>query len=581
MAMAVLELKQYTFHYPDQREAALKRITFTVEAGEFIVLVGPAGSGKTTLLRHIKRELAPAGEASGEICVGRSLSGEGDQAQPFQIGMVMQDPDNQIVTEQVQQELAFALENAGVPLETMRRRIAEMSHFFGLEPLLYQDTDALSGGQKQIVNLASVLLMQPAVLLLDEPAAQLDPIAAQEFFQLVQRLNREFGMTVLISEHRLEDVFPMADRVIVMERGEIRYDGPPREVVRRVWMEEDNAFRSYLPSVARLYLHVEGKRAEAERMPLTVKEGRSWLNEKNKIPKRRLDENDRRVPDVDDQRVSGIDARRAPDAEDRRISSVNDRLPLLSCRDVVFSYGKHLPFVLKNTSFDILPQEFTVLLGGNGSGKSTLLRLAAGLLKPRQGTIRYGGRPIHRIGEPERYRRCIGYLAQNPMAGFAHDTVMEELIHAAAFAGLRPAQEEAEKMLHVFQLEAVKDRHPYDLSGGEKQLAALAAVLLSQPELLLIDEPTKGLDPNAKRRLGERLAALHQNGLTIFMATHDVEFAARYAGRCMMLFDGGVTGSEAPGPFFRENYFYTTTANRLFRGWIPGVLHVEDVWDKW
>lgn len=548
--MEIIEVERLSFWYPDEAQAALADVSFRVREGEFVLLCGASGCGKTTLLRHLKREIAPNGRRSGSIRYrGEPLEKLPAKLAAEQIGMVFQNPENQIVMDTVWHELAFAMENMGYELSVMRKRLAEMAHFFGLEPLLYKSVDELSGGQKQMINLASVLLLQPKLLLLDEPTSQLDPVSAREFIHLLHRLNQELAMTVIVSEHRLEDVMPLADRVIVMERGRVKYEGGSAEVSGRIGAGQNAEELLYLPSVVRLYFALQPEQEQrrgAGKIPLTVREGREWLAAT--------------APAAGRKRNCGRQA------EQRHVRQAD---PVLACREVTFQYEKDGPEVLKKLSLHVYANEFLAIVGGNGAGKSTLLQVMAGLLKPQRGKV------------SAKSKGAIGYLAQNPLLYFSCDTVKEELEQAAARAGIAGPETEIARLLRTLKIEEIAAKHPHDISGGQQQKAALAAVLLARPEILLVDEPTKGLDPAAKGQLAALLHSLREAGMTIVMVTHDVEFAARHASRCAMLFDGAISAEAAPSAFFGDNYFYTTAINRVVREWLPDALTHEDVVKRW
>ncbi|CAG7644728.1 Putative HMP/thiamine import ATP-binding protein YkoD [Paenibacillus solanacearum] len=577
--MALLEITDFTFTYPDNTERTLDGVRLAVRQGEFVVLCGPSGCGKTTLLRSLKSELAPVGRREGELrFMGKPFHEHDPYALARHIGIVQQDPDNQIVMEQVIGELAFGLENIGVPTEAMRRRIAEMVHFFGMEDWLYRSTSVLSGGQKQLVTLASVLLLQPRLLLLDEPTAQLDPVAAKEFLQLLRRLNEEFGLTVIMTEHRLEELLPMADRVVVLgSEGRIRYDGTPRGLAGKLADGEMGEYFDYMPSLVKLAVSLEdqGRMPSGpgdapllqQRLPLSVKEGRAWL--------------DRCLPAVHDREADAPRKNvRQPwsgGANDGAAAAVK---PLLECQGVHFRYDKSSPLIVKQLDFAVCTGDFTAIVGGNGAGKSTLLQLLAGLLRPQLGTVKLAGKRMEAVKEQE-LRERIGYLAQNPLAYFLHDTVGEELQRALRRSRHPDALQRMQALIERFGLQPLLAKHPHDISGGERQRAALACVLLAGPEVLLLDEPTKGLDPVMKQSWGSLLEELHRDGLTIVLVTHDIEFAAQYAKRCAMLFDGAMTALGPPSSFFSENYFYTTTINRIVRDRFPEALTYKDVLDQW
>lgn len=545
--MEILNVEALSFQYPDDPREALSKVSFTVKEGEFVVLCGASGCGKTTLLRHLKQETAPEGTRSGSIRYKSQLLSElPAQLAAEEIGMVFQNPESQIVMDTVWHELAFAMENLGYTMPVMRKRLAEMAHFFGLEPLLYKSVHELSGGQKQLINLASVLLLQPKVLLLDEPCSQLDPVAAREFLQIVYRLNQEFSMTIIMSEHRLEDVIPIADRVMMLENGQIKYEGAARAVAEQIGLNGLPDDKAYLPAVTRLYLAAAASAPAADQMPvpLTVREGKQWLSQAftGKLAKTAS--------------ISNSSSERAADI-------------IAACREITYKYEKDSPEVLNNLSLQVQSGEFLAILGGNGAGKSTLLKVLAGLLKPMRGKV---------ITDK---KLKIGYLAQNPLLYFSHDTVREELMHMARYASIADPERETERLLDLLQISDTIDSHPHDLSGGQQQRIALALVLLPKPQLLCIDEPTKGLDPIAKQRMAGLLLELQRAGTTIVMVTHDVEFAAQYATRCAILFDGMIASEGAPAFFFQNNYFYTTSINRVAREWLPDAITCEDVMAQW
>lgn len=536
------------------------------------MLCGPSGSGKTTLLRHLKRELAPVGSTSGTLTYkGQPLSGLPAAVAAGEIGMVFQNPDAQIVMDTVWHELAFSMENLGLPPAVMRTRLAEICGLFGLEPLLYRPVHELSGGQKQLMNLASVLLLQPKVLLLDEPTSQLDPVAAREFIMALQRLNEEMAVTVIISEHRLEEVLPLADRVLMLEDGKLLADAAPRLFARQTGSGALTSAARYLPAASRLYLSLspEADSAAPENIPLTVREGRRWLHSLMAGTE----------AGAGAELVNNLNRPEAPAPLTSRIlSAPGASLPpipaassLLTCREVTFRYEKEGREVLRKLSLTLNQGEFLAVMGGNGAGKSTLLHVLNGLMKPQRGKIELAK------------GKTTGLLAQNPLLYFSYDTVAEELQHMGSYAGLSPeaAASEIEALLEVFQLREVLQSHPHDLSGGQQQQTALAMMLLMKPDILLLDEPTKGLDPAAKDRLAALLQQLRGQGISILIVTHDVEFAAKHATRCALLFDGGITAEGTPAEFFSSNYFYTTAVNRIVRDWLPQALTIEDVIRTW
>lgn len=530
--MALLAVKDLTFTYPNGQHPAITDVSLTVEKGEFLAVCGPTGCGKSTLLRLLKREIAPLGTLSGSITVdGTPQEHLTDRDAAWRIGYVMQRPEHQIVTDRVWHEMAFGLENMGLSQADMARRVAEMAAYFGMEDWFEKDVSNLSGGQKQLLNLAAVMVMQPELLILDEPTAQLDPIAASDFIATVRKLNRELGLTVIMTEHRLEEVIPACDRLLVMEKGRVLDLDAPRRVVSRLQNKAD--LMHFMPSAVRLFHRVNGKGD----CPLDVREGRAFIGR------------------------AGASARALPPE-----SPLDEtRAPALEFRDVYFRYDRHAPDVLSGMSFTVREGEICAILGGNGSGKSTTLKAAAALNKPYSGEVRVFGRKLRQYPGQTLYQNCLTLLPQDVQSVFLCNTVREELAEGHVTADLLP-----------FDLTPLLDRHPYDLSGGEQQLVALAKVLATHPRLLLLDEPTKGVDAAAKAKLIGVLKALRAQGMTLVLVTHDVEFAAECADRCCFVFRGQIVSEDTPRAFFSQNHFYTTAISRMSRGLLDGAVTVED-----
>ena len=551
--MAHLELERVSFIYPGAIGASLEDVSLSVRRGEFVVLCGPSGSGKSTLLRLLKREVSPGGRLGGTIALdGVPLHEWPARELAAQVGLVMQSPDNQLVVDTVEHELAFGMENFGLPRDAMRRRLAEMAGFFGLEPLLDRRTDELSGGQKQLVNLAAAIMLQPRALLLDEPLAQLDPLAARELLGMIKRLNDEWGITVVMSEHRLDELLPLVDRVVRLERGRIAFDGEPRRFAAEAWRRRDAHWDAALPAVARRALaHAEATATPLAEVPLTVKEARAWLAGAG------LSEGDGVARAMRHDAMASVQS--SPESP---TPSTAPGKPLLEASELFFAYDKRSPAVLRGLDWRIARGDWIALFGGNGSGKSTLLQLLAGLRAPLRGQTRLNGEPLARL-KPKAKFAAIGYLAQNPLLHYAHETLLADLTTAAIRAGAEDPARAALAVADRFGLADLLSRHPHDLSGGEQQLGALAMTLLGRPGLLLLDEPTKGLDPYAKAKLGEHLRDIHRDGTTLLMATHDVEFAAAFANRCALLFRGEIVADGEPEPFFQGNVFYAPPLHRL------------------
>ena len=530
----VFRLEHFSFTYPQQRRRALDDISLTVRPGQFWVLCGPSGCGKSTLLRQCKSVLTPHGAAEGGIFFeGVPLQDVPNRRQSSEIGFVLQSPEHQVVTDKVWHELAFGMESLGFDTPSIRRRVAEMASFFGIQDWFYKGVDQLSGGQKQLLSLASVMVLQPKVLILDEPTSQLDPIAASEFLQTLGRINRELGTTVILTEHRLEEALPLATDAAVLDGGRLLCTGTPAEVGRQLRDRGHGMFLA-MPAAMRVWASV---RSDAP-CPVTVREGRDFL---------RLWSNDHTL---------------LPLPEEARPARGE---PVLEGRGLFFRYEPGLPDVVKGLDITVRRGEFMALLGGNGAGKTTSLHLLSGALTPQRGEVRRTGR--------------IGALPQNPQALFVKKTVREDLCEVFDGQRIDPALKERRvaQAVSLCRLTELLDRHPYDLSGGEQQRAALCKVLLLDPEILLLDEPTKGLDAEFKQELASILRALTAGGVTILMVSHDVEFCARYAHRCALFFDGSIVTEGAPRAFFSGNSFYTTSADRMARELCPGAVTPEDV----
>ena len=358
--MEIVRFSHFTFTYPGAFAPALADVTLAVDAGQFVTLCGGSGSGKTTLLRCIKPTLAPHGAKTGEICfAGQPTDALTQRTDCTEIGFVMQEPDAQIVTDKVWHELAFGLENLGLPNAEIRARVAETAAFFGIEGWFDRDVSTLSGGQKQLLNLAAVMTMRPSLLLLDEPTSRLDPIAAERFFDALVRINRETGTAVILSEHRLDAAFAVSDRVILLDGGRVIADGTPTEIGDNL-RAHPHPMALAMPAPMRVYAAAGG----APVCPVTVREGRDYLT----------------------ARTAGIPLLPLP--PEKAVSAGDS---VLEMRDVYFRYGKDAPDVLRGLSLRVRAGEMLALVGGNGAGKSTALSLIAGENTPQSGKLlRFG-----------------------------------------------------------------------------------------------------------------------------------------------------------------------------------------------
>ena len=541
--MEILSIKDLTFSYPNKENFALQNVNLSINSGDFVVVCGQSGSGKTTLLRMLKKEIAPHGEKQGAVYYkGEDVEKLDDKISAQKIGFVFQKPDQQIVTDKVWHELAFGLESLGYDSDYIRLRVGEMANYFGITSLFRKKTTELSGGQKQLMNLASVMAMSPDVIILDEPTSQLDPITANDFITTLKKINDELGLTVIIIEHRLQEVFPIADKVAVMEDGKVICYDTPRNVCEKL---SNHPMSQGFPSAVRIW-QKSGSKGEC---PLTVKEGRNFINlnfSEGKLPLRNT------IPNTED---------------------------IITLKDVFFRYEKGGNDILSGTNLSIKKGEHFCILGGNGSGKTTTLKILAGLLKPYRGKVIIDNNKMTKKTTADFNRLGVAMLPQNPESVFLKSRVIDDYTELCKIKGIEKSNYE-DKINSVAEKLGIKDlleNHPYDLSGGEIQKCALGKVLISEPKILLLDEPTKGVDAYSKLSLSKILQEIKSDGVTIITVTHDVEFASIVADRCGLFFDGEVLSSLVPQEFFSKNNFYTTASSRISRDKFANAVTVDDV----
>lgn len=541
--MEILSIKDLTFSYPNKENFALQNVNLSINSGDFVVVCGQSGSGKTTLLRMLKKEIAPHGEKQGAVYYkGEDVEKLDDKISAQKIGFVFQKPDQQIVTDKVWHELAFGLESLGYDSDYIRLRVGEMANYFVITSLFRKKTTELSGGQKQLMNLASVMAMSPDVIILDEPTSQLDPITANDFITTLKKINDELGLTVIIIEHRLQEVFPIADKVAVMEDGKVICYDTPRNVCEKL---SNHPMSQGFPSAVRIW-QKSGSKGEC---PLTVKEGRNFINlnfSERKLPLRNT------IPNTED---------------------------IITLKDVFFRYEKGGNDILSGTNLSIKKGEHFCILGGNGSGKTTTLKILAGLLKPYRGKVIIDNNKMTKKTTADFNRLGVAMLPQNPESVFLKSRVIDDYTELCKIKGIEKSNYE-DKINSVAEKLGIKDlleNHPYDLSGGEIQKCALGKVLISEPKILLLDEPTKGVDAYSKLSLSKILQEIKSDGVTIITVTHDVEFASIVADRCGLFFDGEVLSSLVPQEFFSKNNFYTTASSRISRDKFANAVTVDDV----
>lgn len=527
--MEILSCENVAFKYNESTGYAISDCTFSVKKGEKIMLCGASGSGKSTLLRLLKRELSPRGELSGNITImGKDRSELSDRESAEKIGFVMQSPDSQTVCDKVSAELAFGLESFGVKSGEIQSRVGEMAAFFGIEPLYDRDISTLSGGQKQLVALCSVMATDPDILLLDEPTAQLDPVAARELLGILDRLNKEMGVTIIIAEHDPEELFDSCDKILYLAKGKTEFFGTPA-LTAKYFVE--NALDGFLPETAKAFARL------CDDLPLNVRQGRAKLEKLGvtDIPKQAVNDTERAEPYA------------------------------LQCKDLWQRYEKNSPDILKGCDLGIRKGECYGLLGSNGGGKSTLLRVICGLCKPYMGTVSLFGKKQKAYKNGSLFHEMLAFLPQEPVTMFVKESVREDLLQS----GDKVTVENVSQRMGI---EHLLDRHPWDLSGGEIQKCAFGKILLADPKIIVLDECTKGMDSFAKKALGDILLGLKDEGRTILLVTHDLEFAAQYCDRCGLLFDGKIVAEDNAVEFFSHNRFYTTAAARLTRGFFSGAV---------
>lgn len=527
--MEILSCKNVAFKYNESTGYALSDCTFSVKKGEKVMLCGASGSGKSTLLRLLKREVSPRGELSGKIdLIGKAATELSDRGSAEKIGFVMQDPDSQTVCDKVSSELAFGLESFGVPSKEIQSRVGEMAAFFGIEPLYDRDISTLSGGQKQLVSLCSIMVTDPDILLLDEPTAQLDPVAAKELLSILDRLNKEMGVTIIIAEHDPEELFDSCDKILYLSNGKTAFFDTPAKAAKYF---AQNDLEGFLPETAKVFAGL------CSDLPLNVRHGRA--------------------------RLENLVTEDTPQTDESTAESTEPYA--LECKNIWQRYEKDSPDILKGCDLAVRKGECYGLLGSNGGGKSTLLRVICGLCKPYMGVVSLFGKKQKAYKNGSLFREMLAFLPQEPVTMFVKESVREDLLQSAD-------ENAVKKIAERMEIEPLLDRHPWDLSGGEIQKCAFAKILLADPKIIVLDECTKGMDSFAKKALGDVLASLKAEGRTILLVTHDLEFAAENCERCGLLFDGKIAAEDNAVRFFSRNRFYTTAAARLTRGFFSGAV---------
>lgn len=585
--MAQITIEKLNFRYSNAKENAIEDVSLNIEDGQFVVLFGKSGCGKSTLLRNLKPLIRPFGTVTGAVFFnGQNIDQIDDRVQAEKIGFVMQNPQYQIVTDKVWHELAFGLENLGYPGDVIRVRVSEIAEYFGITDWYELPVDTLSGGQMQILNLAATMVMNPEVLILDEPTEGLDPIAAERFLEMVNKLHQDFGITVIISEHRLGGILKMADQIVMMDCGKVQYYGKPENIfgtgslvdsignaneIKGIFnTKEDEEILKLLPYPMQIYYEVTctnrwkqwkkekgteyGK--EQYEIPLCIGEGRKWLTKINEdgYINRTIRDGDIKKINADGYITKNNDDSHITKTKNNAYDEMgqqDNQKTAIECKHVYFRYEKNAKDVLKNLSLKIRQGEIFALLGGNGVGKTTLISLFTQIKRAYHGKINISGK--------------TAYLPQDVQTMFLYDTVKEEL------------KDVSPDLISFLQMETLMERHPYDLSGGEQQKLGLAKVLKENPDILLLDEPTKAIDGIYKETLGELFKTLKSQGKTIVFVSHDIDFCGEFADRCGLIAQGEIVRVKEAGKFFSQSNFYTTTIHKMAGHIFENAVKKEDV----
>ena len=529
-AALAIEVRSLSFAYPDADAAVLEGLDWSVPQGAFALLVGGTGSGKSTLLSLLKPEIAPAGERTGDARVlGENVADMDVRASAERVGYVFQDPENQIVCETVWHEMAFGLENLGVSRDEMRRRVAETSYFFGLEDWLHRDTDTLSGGRKQLLSLAAVLALRPRVLLLDEPTSQLDPVAEKNFLHALFRVNRELGCTVVVATHQPRPMLVYATCAYRIEDGRVCEVADIASLGHR-----EGLFSGEVPGWGASRRAKNGVFSSASGQLGSLDPRAGALGAEKGLKSDKSAEFEVQILPQDD---SGVSSR----AGGGRILQKMHGGSATTLSEGWFRYDRATGWVLRGLDVTFSAGAVHAIVGGNGCGKSTMLSVLAKTAKLQRGRMVRGA-------------ASAALLPQNPKALLVAETVRDELMEWASTCGYD--EDAAQERAAQLGLDGLDGRHPYNLSGGQRQLLALAKLLLIGPELLLLDEPTKGLDLASRRIIARALRDHAKAGGTVIMATHDLDFAEQVADDVAMMFDGEIACMESPADFFADNVFY-------------------------
>ncbi|MGH4118698.1 ABC transporter ATP-binding protein [Clostridium sp.] len=538
--MSYIEMKELTYYYPKESNPVLKNINLKVDRGEILFVVGESGSGKSTLAKCISGAVPNfyGGTIKGSVTIdGNEVTEMEHSTRANEITMVFQDPESQLIMNKVHREIAFGLENVGVESFEMKRRIFEAMQFSNILDLANRDINTLSGGQKQRVAITSAIVYLPNCIILDEPTSQLDPASAEDVIGLIKKINDELGITIIIIEQRIHKCFDIADKILILSKGEIAFSGSKQEL----YNETDKDLQLFLPD----YLKIS-KELNIANMPYSLREARRAIDEFT---------------------------------YEYKPSSLEESLPnkeeLIKIQNLSCKYDDDLVISDLNTS--IKQGEFIGIMGANGGGKTTFLKSLMGLLK-YSGSVKvnFSGqyKEIKKLKIKD-IARIIGYISQNPNDYISKETVYDELKFTLDNYNIKDYEviEDTLKALDIYKL---KNRNPRDLSGGEIQRVAIASILVLKPRILLLDEPTRGLDLKVKTMLGEILQELNKNGTTIILVTHDVEFASEFCNRFLLMFNGEIVGDGNRLEVLGTGIYYTTTINKIFRNSNSNIFTLKD-----
>ena len=553
----MIKIRDLTFYYGDASRPALQDVNLDIEDGEFVLVTGPSGCGKTSLCRCLNG-LIPhfyGGEIAGGLEVqGLDVMRHTTRELATRVGMVFQDPENQLVSMDVQREVAFGLENLAFPRDVMAKRVEEALDTLGISGLRHRQVHELSGGEKQKVVISSVLALHPDVLVLDEPTSELDPKGAEDVLSIVRRLNDELGITVILVEHRLDRVVHLVDRMIVMDEGKIIADGNPRAVLSN---GDITSIGAGVPPIVRIVQRLRDNGVNVDNIPLTVKEGRSMLK------------------DI----FMGARGGTLSQAE-----SADNGRPVIEIDKLWHAYPEGIT-ALKNVSLRICEGEFVAVMGRNASGKTTLVKHINGLLQPTKGKVIVSGIDTRRATIAQLSRK-VGFIFQNPNDHIFADTVEEEIAFILKNLGFDSGEIAAriDEMLEMFALKEFRKRYPRSLSGGERQRVAMASVLVARPRVLILDEPTRGMDYRLKSELMRFLNGYREKGNTVVLVTHDVETVAEHADRVVLLSEGGVVVDGNKRDVLSRALFFSPQINRLVQAFekygVPNnILTVDEALD--